>query len=60
MQVDRNTTVDTFMVRYLVPETTAFLREALKNDREEEGYQQTKLLEINILSGSTQVARRTP
>lgn len=39
----------------LVQETTAFLLEALKNNRKEEGYLQTKLLEINLLSGSPQV-----
>lgn len=39
----------------LVQETTAFLLEALKNNRKEEGYLQTKLLEINLLGGSPQV-----
>lgn len=41
----------------LVQETTAFLLEALKNNRKEEGYLQTKLLEINLLGGSPQVRR---
>lgn len=39
----------------LVQETTAFLLEALKNNNKEEGYLQTKLLEINLLGGSPQV-----
>lgn len=41
----------------LVQETTAFLLEALKNNKKEEGYLQTKLLEINLLGGSPQVTK---
>lgn len=43
------------MAASLVQETTAFLLEALKNNKKEEGYLQTKLLEINLLGGSPQV-----
>ncbi|CAB1109928.1 unnamed protein product [Ectocarpus sp. CCAP 1310/34] len=55
-QIDPNTVVETFMSASLVQETTAFLLEALKNNKKEEGYLQTKLLEINLLGGSPQVA----
>lgn len=54
-QIDPNTVVETFMSASLVQETTAFLLEALKNNKKEEGYLQTKLLEINLLGGSPQV-----
>lgn len=54
-QIDPNTVVELFMSSSLVQETTAFLLEALKNNRKEEGYLQTKLLEINLLGGSPQV-----
>ena len=39
-----------------IQETTAFLLEALKGNKPEEGYLQTKLLEINLRGGSPQVA----
>lgn len=54
-QIDPNAVVEIFMSASLVQETTAFLLEALKNNRKEEGYLQTKLLEINLLGGSPQV-----
>ncbi|CAM9577248.1 unnamed protein product [Chrysoparadoxa australica] len=54
--IDPNTVVEIFMGMNRVQETTAFLLEALKNNKKEEGYLQTKLLEINLLSGSPQVA----
>jgi clathrin heavy chain len=54
--MDANTVLEIFMSVSLVREATAFLLEALKNNRKEEGYLQTKLLEINFLSGSPQVA----
>lgn len=54
-QIDLNAVVEIFMSASLVQETTAFLLEALKNNRKEEGYLQTKLLEINLLGGSPQV-----
>lgn len=55
-QIDANVVVETFMSASLVQETTAFLLEALKNNKKEEGYLQTKLLEINLLGGSPQVS----
>lgn len=55
LQIDPNAVVEIFMSASLVQETTAFLLEALKNNRKEEGYLQTKLLEINLLGGSPQV-----
>ncbi|KAF1331725.1 Clathrin heavy chain, partial [Globisporangium splendens] len=54
--VDVNSVVDIFMQVNRIQETTAFLLEALKNNRPEEGYLQTRLLEINLLGGSPQVA----
>lgn len=54
--VDINSVVEIFMQVNRVQETTGFLLEALKNNRQEEGYLQTKLLEINLLGGSPQVA----
>jgi clathrin heavy chain len=39
-----------------IQETTAFLLEALKANKPEEGYLQTKLLEVNLRGGSPQVA----
>ncbi|KAJ8613811.1 hypothetical protein CTAYLR_004926 [Chrysophaeum taylorii] len=54
--IDPNTVVDLFMGASRVQETTAFLLEALKTNKPEEGYLQTKLLEINLRGGSPQVA----
>ncbi|OQS04982.1 clathrin heavy chain [Thraustotheca clavata] len=54
--VDIASVVDIFMQVSRVQETTAFLLEALKNNRPEEGPLQTRLLEINLLGGSPQVA----
>mmetsp|Transcript_16634 Transcript_16634/g.24631 ORF Transcript_16634/g.24631 Transcript_16634/m.24631 type:complete len:1761 (+) Transcript_16634:142-5424(+) len=54
--IDPNTVVEIFMGLNRVQETTAFLLEALKNNKKEEGYLQTKLLEINLIGGSPQVA----
>ncbi len=54
--IDPNVVTDLFMATNRVQETTAFLLEALKNNRKEEGFLQTKLLEINLLGGSPQVA----
>ena len=34
----------------MVQQCTAFLLEALKNDREEEGHLQTRLLEVNLMA----------
>lgn len=54
--IDPNTVVEMFMASNRIPETTAFLLEALKENKPEEGYLQTKLLEINLRGGSPQVA----
>jgi len=54
--IDINQVVDIFMAVNLIQETTAFLLEALKGNKEEEGFLQTRLLEINLLGGSPQVA----
>ena len=54
--VDLNQVVDIFMTLNLLRETTAFLLEALKGDKQEEGYLQTRLLEINLRGGAPQVA----
>jgi clathrin heavy chain len=42
--------VDVFMESNLVPQCTAFLLDALKNNRPNEGPLQTRLLEMNLLS----------
>jgi len=54
--VDPNQVVDLFMASNRIQETTAFLLEALKGNKPEEGYLQTKLLEVNLRGGSPQVA----
>ncbi|KAK7235859.1 clathrin heavy chain [Aureococcus anophagefferens] len=51
--VDPNSVVEIFMAANRIQETTAFLLEALKGNKPEEGYLQTKLLEEG---GSPQVA----
>eukprot|EP01134_Creolimax_fragrantissima_P001261 CFRG1261T1 len=42
--------VDTFMEMNMVQQCTAFLLEALKNDKEEEAQLQTRLLEMNLMA----------
>lgn len=54
--IDANTVLEIFMSVNLLREATAFLLEALKGNRKEEGFLQTKLLEINFLGGMPQVA----
>lgn len=54
--IDANTVLEIFMSVSLLREATAFLLEALKGNRKEEGFLQTKLLEINFLGGMPQVA----
>lgn len=54
--LDTNTVLEIFMSVNLLREATAFLLEALKGNRKEEGFLQTKLLEINFLGGMPQVA----
>ena len=50
--VDPNAVVEIFMGLNRIQETTAFLLEALKGNKPEEGCLQTKLLEINLRGGS--------
>ncbi|RHY33819.1 hypothetical protein DYB32_001385, partial [Aphanomyces invadans] len=54
--VDIASVVDIFMQVSRIQETTAFLLEALKANRPEDALLQTRLLEINLLGGSPQVA----
>lgn len=54
--VDLGSVVDIFMQVNRIQEATAFLLEALKGNKPEEGFLQTRLLEINLLGGSPQVA----
>jgi len=54
--IDIQSTAEAFLSSNRVQETTAFLLEALKDNKEEHAYLQTKLLEINLLGGAPQVA----
>ena len=54
--IDANTVTDVFLSVNLIREATAFLLEALKGNRKEEGFLQTRLLEINLRGGTPQVA----
>jgi clathrin heavy chain len=54
--IDISSVVDIFMAVNRIQETTAFLLEALKGNKQEEAALQTRLLEINLLGGSPQVA----
>ncbi|CAG9559174.1 unnamed protein product [Danaus chrysippus] len=47
---DINQIVDVFMEQNMVQQCTAFLLDALKNNRPEEGALQTRLLEMNLMS----------
>ncbi|KAJ8711096.1 hypothetical protein PYW07_008338 [Mythimna separata] len=47
---DINQIVDVFMEQNMVQQCTAFLLDALKNNRVEEGPLQTRLLEMNLMS----------
>lgn len=47
---DLNQIVDVFMEYNLIQQCTSFLLDALKNNRESEGYLQTRLLEMNLMS----------
>jgi clathrin heavy chain len=48
--------IDVFMQFQRLPEATAFLLDVLAADKPEEGYLQTKVLEMNLLGGAPQVA----
>ena len=54
--IDLNAVVEVFMQMNRIPECTSFLLDALKQNRKEEGYLQTRLLEINLQGGAPQVA----
>ena len=48
--------IDVFMQFNRLPEATAFLVDVLAGDKAEEGFLQTKVLEMNLLGGAPQVA----
>jgi len=54
--IDIQQTAEAFLSSNRIQETTAFLLEALKDNKQEHGYLQTKLLEINLIGGAPQVA----
>jgi clathrin heavy chain len=54
--IDIQATAEAFLSSNRLQETTAFLLEALKENKPEHAFLQTKLLEINLLSGAPQVA----
>ena len=54
--IDIQATAEAFLTSNRVQETTAFLLEALKDNKPEHAYLQTKLLEINLIGGAPQVA----
>ncbi len=54
--IDATTVTDVFVGMNLLREATAFLLDALKSNRKEEGFLQTRLLEINLRGGMPQVA----
>merc|ERR1712137_689439 len=54
--IDCNQVVDIFMAVNRIQETTAFLLEALKANDPNQAALQTRLMEINLMGGSPQVA----
>lgn len=54
--IDIQATAEAFLSSNRVQETTAFLLEALKENKAEHAYLQTKLLEINLIGGAPNVA----
>jgi clathrin heavy chain len=54
--IDIQATAEAFLSSNRVQETTAFLLEALKDNKPDHAYLQTKLLEINLIGGAPQVA----
>ncbi|XP_075235071.1 clathrin heavy chain-like [Lycorma delicatula] len=56
LTADINEIVDVFMSLNMIQPCTAFLLEILKSNRPAQGNLQTKLIEINLLSGAPQVA----
>ncbi|KAJ1640988.1 hypothetical protein T492DRAFT_1127084 [Pavlovales sp. CCMP2436] len=55
-KVDFNQVTDIFIKYNCLLQATAFLLDALKNDKLEEGPLQTRLLEMNLMAGQTGVA----
>jgi clathrin heavy chain len=54
--IDANTVTDVFVGMNLLREATSFLLDALKGNKKEEGFLQTRVLEINLKGGMPQVA----
>lgn len=54
--IDIQAAAETFLASNRIQETTAFLLEALKENKPEHAFLQTKLLEINLIGGAPQVA----
>lgn len=54
--IDIQSTAEAFLSSNRIQETTAFLLEALKSNKVEHAFLQTKLLEINLIGGAPQVA----
>jgi clathrin heavy chain len=48
--VDVDKIVDVFMAQNMIQEATGFLLDALKDNRPDQGAQQTRLLEMNLLN----------
>lgn len=48
--VDIDRVVDVFMSQNMIQQATAFLLDALKENRPEQGHQQTRLLEMNLVN----------
>lgn len=46
---DLTQVVDCFLEQNLVQQSTAFLLDALKHNREDQGHLQTRLLEMNLM-----------
>ena len=53
--IEKNLVVDIFMQFNRLQECTSFLLDALADDCEDEGFLQTRLLEMNLLGGAPQV-----
>ena len=55
---DLTQVVDVFLEQNLIQQCTAFLLDALKNNREDQEHLQTRLLEMNLMQAS-QVRQKT-
>jgi len=54
--IDLQAATETFLSANAIQEATSFLLEALKPDKAEHTFLQTKLLEINLIGGAPQIA----